>query len=136
MPALRGHHLICLHFFNGEGYTPEFITNLQSMLRSAASNMIEVVSGTDDICRECPYKKGTSCRYTDNAEQEIRDMDVAALRLLHLSIGDNTNWEEMRSNIPTIFHKWYRNYCEDCDWKKTCEDNSFFKENMQHEIKG
>ncbi len=136
MPALRGHHLICLHFFNGEGYTPEFITNLQSMLRSAVLNMIEVVSGTDDICRKCPYKKGPSCRYTDNAEQEIRDMDVAALRLLHLSIGDNTDWEKIRSKIPTIFHKWYHNYCEDCDWKKACEESSFFKENMQREIRG
>ncbi len=62
---LRGHHLVCLHFFKGEGYNPEYIENLREILRRAeAGEEIEVSSGVDDVCRMCPNLKGEICFYT------------------------------------------------------------------------
>ncbi len=127
MPALRGHHLICLHFFNGEGYNEEFIGNLKSTLSSASVDGVNVISGVDDICSKCPYKKETFCRHTDTSDKEIRDMDSTALKLLDLSPGDLVNWEEIRRVLPSIFHEWHRNYCSACDWKAACEGNGLFK---------
>ena len=56
---LRGHHLVCLHFFTGEGYTKEFIDNLNRILKKAeAGEEIEVINSADDVCIKCPYFKG------------------------------------------------------------------------------
>lgn len=35
MIRLRGHHLICLHFYRGEGYSREFVENLEDIVRRA-----------------------------------------------------------------------------------------------------
>lgn len=32
MSSLRGHHLICLHFFKGEGYDAAFVENLARVI--------------------------------------------------------------------------------------------------------
>ena len=32
MAKLRGHHLICLHFYEGEGYDEPFIKSLEKVI--------------------------------------------------------------------------------------------------------
>jgi len=51
---LRGHHLICLNFFKGEGYSEDFISNIHSVI---GEDNIEIVQGPDDVCAWCPYLK-------------------------------------------------------------------------------
>jgi hypothetical protein len=75
MLILRGHHLICLHFFSGEGYDAQFIENLRDVLKRAESEEIEIVSGNDDVCAKCLYLKDHKCAYDENADKEIREMD-------------------------------------------------------------
>ncbi len=133
MVGLRGHHLICLHFFNGEGYNEEFINNLKSTLRSAAADGIKVTSGVDDICGSCPYQKDTYCRHTDNADNEICAMDRTALKLLHVSPGDRVTWEDILRALPKIFPEWYHSNCTECDWKGACENSALFEEMKRSE---
>ena len=66
---LRAHHLICLHFFKGEGYTPEYVENLRFIVgRAKARERIEVVMGADDVCKPCPFLKDGIC---EKGEEEI-----------------------------------------------------------------
>ena len=59
---LRGHHLICLPFFTGDGYNPEFIRNLKEILiRAQSGEEVEVCSGVDDVCTMCPFLKERRC---------------------------------------------------------------------------
>jgi len=44
---LRGHHLICLNFFRGEGYSEDFIKNIYSVMKK---EKVEIVKGADDVC--------------------------------------------------------------------------------------
>ena len=64
---LRGHHLVCLHFFKGEGYNLEYVENLAYILKRAeAGDGIEVAAGADDVCNTCPsLKEGMSLRSTE-----------------------------------------------------------------------
>ncbi|MEW6214590.1 MAG: DUF1284 domain-containing protein [Nitrospirota bacterium] len=120
---LRGHHLICLHFFSGEGYNSEFVVNLREILKRAeAGEEIEVYSGADDICKRCPYLKGDRCFYVKDAE--IREMDRRAIKLLRLKIKGRVKWLDIRKKIPEILHEWSREYCEECDWRKTCKQRA------------
>jgi len=119
---LRGHHLICLHFFRGEGYNPEFADNLREILKNIeAGAEIEVCSEPDDVCKMCPYIKDTMCFYKKDAEPEIREMDRTALNLLRLKTGSIINWQHVKSLIPEILPEWSKQYCHDCDWREVCE---------------
>jgi hypothetical protein len=128
MLTLRGHHLICLHFFNGEGYSAEFIEHLGNMIKKAENTNIKICTGADDVCIKCPYLKNGRCEYNKNADDEIREMDNTALKLLGLVSDSETSWMETKKRILKIFPEWYKSYCRDCVWRKSCEKNTFFQE--------
>jgi hypothetical protein len=124
---LRGHHLICLHFFRGEGYNPEFVTNLKKILRRMEiGEEIEVYSGADDVCQMCPYLKMGMCFYAKNAETGIREMDMRAIELLGLKDRERVKWIDIKGKIPEIFREWAREYCKVCNWRKVCEKTTMY----------
>jgi len=126
---LRGHHLICLHFFRGEGYNPEFVDNLRTALkRIEAGEGAKVVEGPDDVCRMCPYLKESLCAYGEGAEKEIGEMDIAALKLLGMRSGDKVDWRDIREKIPGIFGEWSGKYCAVCDWMQVCKTDIAFRD--------
>jgi hypothetical protein len=118
---LRGHHLICLNFFQGEGYSKEFVINLKSVLKKAKENMALVVEGADDVCFFCPHLKKGRCSYKPQAEKEIKRLDELALKLLKIRKGDLVNFNKISSFLPQILSFWKEKACLDCDWKKVCE---------------
>jgi hypothetical protein len=122
---LRGHHLICLHFFKGEGYNSQFLANLKNLLgRVKAGEEVEICSGADDVCKRCPYLRDGRCHYDSGAEDEIREMDRRALRLLRFYVHDKVKWQDIREKIPEILHEWSKDYCKDCEWRKVCRVSS------------
>jgi hypothetical protein len=128
MLNLRGHHLICLHFFSGEGYDALFVKNLIDVLKKAEDEDIEIISTADNICTKCPYLKDYKCTYDEKADDKIRQMDETALRLLNLSAGQKITWQTVKRYIQGIFHGWHDKYCSDCDWKQACEKSDFYQE--------
>jgi hypothetical protein len=127
MPALRGHHLVCLFFFNGEGYTPEYIDNLRAAVKRAEGGGVEVVSGADIICIKCPHLRENRCCYVSNAEEVIEGMDRKALDLLEVASGQSISWSELKAKLTAIFPEWYKSFCSDCDWLRVCKNNDLFK---------
>ncbi len=127
MSALRGHHLVCLFFFNGEGYTPEFVDNLRAAVKRAEGGGVEVVSGADTVCIKCPHLKENRCRYESNAEEAIEGMDRKALDLLEVALGQSISWSELKAKLTAIFPEWYKSFCSGCDWLRVCKKNDLFK---------
>ncbi len=127
MPRLRGHHLICLHFFDGEGYSEDFVENLRAVLNAAEDNDVEVITGADDVCGKCPHFRNQRCQFNETADEEVREMDAVALSLLKLAPGTKSEWKEIREILPVLFSQWYNSYCAGCDWKRACERSEFFK---------
>jgi prevent-host-death family protein len=129
MLKLRGHHLICLHFFRGEGYRAEFTANLGEILKRAETGeQIEVTSEADDVCKICPYFKGEECHYKKESDPEIQGMDREALMLLELTVRDIVLWPDIRKKIPALFHRWSEEFCRACDWRLACGKNAFFRQ--------
>jgi uncharacterized protein len=126
---LRGHHLICLHFFSGEGYISGFIENLRHVLRHAEiGDPIAIVTGDDDVCSACPFLKEHRCFYRQDSDEEIRDMDRTAIELLSLSSRPGTSWTEIKERLPAIFTIWHGKFCRECDWLSDCRKNSAFSQ--------
>lgn len=126
IPKLRGHHLICLHFFNGKGYSREFIENLRLTLDRAMELGVEVASGIDDVCRGCPYVKEARCRHDENSDAEISEMDDFALSLLKEEFGAKIKWHAIREQMPEILPYWHEKYCNTCAWGEACEEDAFY----------
>jgi hypothetical protein len=121
---LRGHHLICLHFFSGEGYDLEFIANLRNILERAGSGEeITICTGADDVCCKCSHLKGERCLVDEDSDHEIREMDRRALKLLRLSADGKVKWLLMKDKIPEIIEEWRKTYCNACGWRKACEQH-------------
>jgi len=119
---LRGHHLICLHFFRGRGYDENFTKNLSNLLNNIRNKEITITNSADDVCKKCPYLKGKECKYDYNSEKEIREMDKKAIKLLNIK-EKTIKWKRIREKLPKVFNEWLA-YCKTCDWKGDCKENS------------
>jgi hypothetical protein len=133
MIALRGHHLVCLHFFSGECYDETFAGNLRDILSRAENEDIEITSGADDVCNACPHLSHDRCEHSDDADEYIREMDERACSLLNLSVSDKVRWPALRESAHGILLQWHDLYCSECDWRAACEKNVLFRDMMGKE---
>ncbi len=118
---LRGHHLVCLHFYRGEGYSPEYVEHLWKVVKRAENGeKIEVISGADDVCQVCPYLKDEHCGHKDEADEEIRKLDQRALDFLKVNLGDHVAWEDLRKKVLSAPKSWFESFCGGCDWFALC----------------
>ena len=59
MLKLRPHHINCIYFYRGLGYSNEFVKNMDKIVNELKSNddiKIKFVKSCDDICECCPNK--------------------------------------------------------------------------------
>lgn len=54
MSRLRGHHLVCLRFYQGEGFPQSYKRNLYCVVMTAKQEGVRVVSGADEVWVFCP----------------------------------------------------------------------------------
>jgi hypothetical protein len=120
MVRLRGHHLICLHFYHGEGYNDVFVENLSRVLKEAEESGVTLVSGGDVVCAACPSYNGELCTHQPGGEEKIQRLDSLASRLLKLETPI-LNWNEIKAQIPIIIAEWKKHACQSCEWEGVCE---------------
>lgn len=121
MIKFRGHHLICLHFFRGEGYGRDFVQNLEDLVNRAENGeMITVCRGADHLCRSCPSLLNNICMQKNGADEEIKKLDNSALDFLNLTVGEKIIWSEIKKKIKSAPKEWFVSFCEGCDWAKVC----------------
>ncbi len=124
---LRAHHLICLHFFKGEGYTEEYVENLKRILERAKveKQEIEVVMGADDICEPCPNLKDGIC---GKGDEQIAELDLLAMNLLKIKPGDRVSWGYAESKLAEIIGVWKRYACFDCEYAAICSKDERWRD--------
>lgn len=115
---LRAHHGMCLYFFQGKGYSGDFVENMGQMKETLEENpLIRLLEGYDDVCAACPNKRTESC-----AEKASR-YDREVLRRCGLSVGDTLPYRDFSENIiETILRPGLRaEICGDCQWSSLCQ---------------
>ena len=123
---LRGHHLICLQFFRGEGYSEDYVANLHALLDRLAVERAETVGVADDVCATCPElgADGLCASEAAGGEEEIRRIDALAFELLELASGDRIMLAETRERLAADaigVGRWRAEACEGCAWESVCE---------------
>ncbi len=115
---LKGHHLICLQFFKGEGYSKGFVENTKRIVDFWENNPVEIVKEADDICDFCPFLKNGKCSHP---KYKVDEIDKLALTLLGLKIGDKVRKGFVKKQLLKMFNEWREKVCINCKWKKICE---------------
>lgn len=118
---MRGHHLVCLHFYLGEKQDARFHENMrQVVFRAEQGELIEVVGGADDVCQSCSSLVFGRCGQSEGAEDEIVELDHAAREGLQAAVDTQLLWQDIRQIIDGLGAEWLMNFCEGCGWKDDC----------------
>lgn len=118
---VRGHTLLCLQGFRGEGYSPGFVQNMASIHAELLKNpeaWIEVVEEPDAICAACPHRMPAGCGlHGDASEEGMQAQDGHVLRLLSLRPGDRLQWREVLERIRrSVTGASLPSICGQCRW--------------------
>ncbi|KQU72270.1 hypothetical protein ASD00_15770 [Ensifer sp. Root31] len=101
---LRGHHLLCLLTFVGEGYTPTFTRNYVRIAeRLSSGESVTVVDGPDDICVPMLCDAGAHCREDSIARRDSLAL-AAIANILDRSVADG--------KAAAV--------CVECEWAGLC----------------
>ena len=114
---IRAHHGVCLYFFQGKGYSGEFVENMSRMKAILEKNPeISLMDSPDDICAACPN------RLTETCAEKASRYDREVLRRCGLSAGERLPYREFsRKVIETILRRGVRaEICGDCQWSSLC----------------
>ena len=114
---IRAHHGVCLYFFQGKGYSGEFVENMGKMKAILEKNPeISLMDSPDDICAACPN------RLTETCAEKASRYDREVLRRCGLSAGERLPYREFsRKVIETILRPGVRaEICGDCQWSSLC----------------
>jgi len=115
MVRLRGHHLVCLHFFTGGGLSAAFLANYREIIsRLTRGEAVAVAGGADDVCRFCPHLAGGVCGWDEAAVRELDRLALAAL-----GTGERT-WCELAARVRTFSPRWWEEFCAGCGWAEFC----------------
>jgi len=121
---LRGHHLICLQFYGGHGYSASFVENLERVRDAAAETPALIVSGADHVCAACPgLGADGTCQHPDTGEAEALRIDALALLLLDAAIGEELSLAQARKRLAAdaaACGRWRDESCSTCLWESAC----------------
>jgi hypothetical protein len=118
---LRGHTLLCLQGFRGEGYSPGFTENLGAIHHSLNENpdqAVELVEAPDAVCGACPHRAPAGCTLNgQGSEAGMQAQDRHVLTLLGLKTGSVVRWHDVLDRIrASVRGSDLPDICGQCRW--------------------
>lgn len=129
MIDLRGHHLLCMLTYIGNGYSPAFVENFDAIaMRLNNRETIHLVDGPDDICAPllCGGARSSEECHCHNESVIVRDrLAIEAISdLLGLELRPDTEFA-LETGQLNLLRKAFadgstRKACHDCEWFELC----------------
>lgn len=118
---IRPHHGLCLNFFQGKGYSNEFVKNMTAIKSRLEENpLVCITSQTDIICDVCPNNTNGIC----TAAEKVSEYDRQVLLQCHLSEGEILPFLDfealVRHNILGPGKR--KEICGNCQWDSLCHE--------------
>lgn len=117
---IRPHHMLCLQFFEGKGYSDGFVENMLKIkkLLEKENPVVNIVEGADMICEECPHRRGNACKN----EESVCGHDKRVYEQVIEKVGKQAHWSEITTAIyNNIIHAGImKSTCGECRWSDIC----------------
>ncbi|MBR1529024.1 MAG: DUF1284 domain-containing protein [Oscillospiraceae bacterium] len=121
---LRPHHGLCIAFFEGKGYSSDFIKNMTDKIRylNTDNPEIRLVLHTDSICSACPHNQNRICI----SSQKVLCYDKTVLHFCGLQENHILLWKEFQNLVfLNILRKGRLSaVCKQCQWLQICSEKS------------
>ncbi|KAA1195438.1 DUF1284 domain-containing protein [Photorhabdus heterorhabditis] len=121
--SLRGHHLLCILTYAGNGYSPSFIENYNKIIPRIRDEDILIVAGPDDICmpllgEDAPHCLGESVIIRDShALEAVSTLMGWPVEIGHILRLDSAYFRQAR----WAFRRGIvRAACVGCEWEQLC----------------
>jgi hypothetical protein len=118
---LRGHTLLCLQGFRGEGYSVAFVENLSGIhgeLARQPERLVELRAEPDAVCGACPHHADAGCTLNGpGSEPDMQAQDLEVLSRLGLQVGMNLPWSQVLDRIRArVAGNDLPDICGQCRW--------------------
>lgn len=119
MFKLRPHHILCIGFYQGKGYSEGFVNKMDEITSSLAKNPsqnVQITASADNLCAACPHFDGKIC-----SSQKAPAYDAAVMRLCGLKEGVY-RYNFLRALADTKINAAGKlsEVCGDCEWHSIC----------------
>ena len=94
---IRPHHMLCMQFFEGKGYSDGFVASMAAIKEKLEKEdpQVEIVEGTDDVCKNCPHNMGGACENEDS----VRQHDKRVYDKVIETVGNSAKWSSITKAI-------------------------------------
>lgn len=130
MLHLRPHHLLCLLFYEGKGYSADFVENMDNIVNFLEQNKdvsIYLKNSCDSICIYCPYcKSNDQCTSFD----KVKLLDQKVLEVFRLKNNTYYPYQYLTSQIQKKLNaQIFKQICSVCQWYKmgVCKEEKIKK---------
>ncbi|OIJ12937.1 [Fe-S]-binding protein [Anaerobacillus arseniciselenatis] len=119
--TLRGHHLLCVHGFQGMGYSDDFVKLMEAIVAEIRNEQIDfpvqVVASLDDACGACPHNGGTICISSEGSDQHVKTMDQKVIEHLQLQAGKTYQKSDLiQLTAKRVEPDDLDHLCHGCSW--------------------
>jgi hypothetical protein len=121
---LRPHHGLCIHFFEGKGYSSEFAEHMQETIACLQETDTRVIltRAEDEICQKCPNFLQQGCK----SKEKVEHYDQRVLELIDLPVGVPLRFAEIQQLVEDkiIEADKMKTVCLDCGWAGLCHSRN------------
>ncbi len=115
MITLRPHHLMCTQSYEGRGYSPEFVKNMDAItkeLRQTQSPKIKITFHPDILCSLCPNLTSTGCSSGDH----VISFDQKVIQYFHIEEKEYDYKELIQEMRRDSTPEMVKDICGTCSW--------------------
>ena len=116
---LRPHHALCAQFFEGKGYSEQFVAHMYGVLSALERGAcVTIADGCDCICIGCPNNRNGVCE----TDEKVKAIDRRVMEAMGLSYGETLSWRELSALAKerVILPGRLSDVCRDCEWIDVC----------------
>jgi hypothetical protein len=119
---VRGHTLLCLQGFRGEGYDPMFTAHMSAIhqrLSNQPKLLVKVIIRPDTFCHSCPHlSSDQGCNlHGAGSEVEMIEQDQEVMGMLGIENEEILEWKTVLTKIgENIKPEMLDEICGQCPW--------------------
>ena len=115
---LRPHHIYCIYFYRGLGYSKKFVENVNNVLSELKNNKdvrILFTIGCDNWCSCCPRNKNNKCIHED----EVCEVDKKFAEHFNIDTQQLYGYDFIENIHKNFDANFFHQVCSDCEWYKS-----------------